>query len=94
MIINREQVEHVALLARLDLSEEEIMLYTDQLNAILDYVGLLDQLDTSQAEAMAHILPLSNVFRADQVRPPLAVEDALANAPDRKGEYFRVPRIV
>lgn len=94
MIITRQQVEHVAWLARLELSEEEKELYTAQLNSILEYIHQLDRLDTSLVEPMAHVLPLQNVFRPDEVQPSIEQEEALENAPDRRGEFFRVPRIV
>ncbi|MDH7478648.1 MAG: Asp-tRNA(Asn)/Glu-tRNA(Gln) amidotransferase subunit GatC [Syntrophomonadaceae bacterium] len=94
MIITRQQVEHVAWLARLELSEEEKELYTTQLNSILEYMRKLDRLETSGVEPMAHVLPVHNVFRPDEVQPSIDQEDALENAPDRQGEFFRVPRIV
>ena len=94
MIITRQQVEHVAWLARLELSEEEKELYTSQLNSILEYMRKLDRLETSGVEPMAHVLPVHNVFRPDEVQPSIDQEDALENAPDRQGEFFRVPRIV
>lgn len=94
MIITRQQVEHVARLARLELTEEEKEVYTGQLNSILEYVKVLDELDTSQVQPMAHVLPIHNVFRPDETRPSIDKEEALDNAPDRQGEFFKVPRIV
>ena len=94
MILSRKEVEHVALLARLELTEEEKEAYTHQLNAILDFMRQLDELDTSGVEPMAHVLPLVNVMREDEVRPGLSREEALAGAPDADQGQFRVPKIV
>jgi aspartyl-tRNA(Asn)/glutamyl-tRNA(Gln) amidotransferase subunit C len=88
------EVEHVALLARLDLSDEEKKMYAGQLSAILEYAGMLDDLDTENIPPTAHVLPLKNVFREDSEGGHLPLEKALQNAPDREGNYFKVPRIV
>lgn len=94
MILSREEVEHVALLARLELTEEEKEAYTRQLNAILDFMQQLNELDTSNVEPLAHVLPLVNVMREDEVKPGLSREAALAGAPDQDKGQFRVPKIV
>jgi aspartyl-tRNA(Asn)/glutamyl-tRNA(Gln) amidotransferase subunit C len=94
MIITREQVEYVARLGRLKLTEAEQKQYTAQLNSILEYARLLDKLDTSDVEPMAHVLPLNNVFREDAAGACLDRELALQNAPDRVEGLFKVPRIV
>jgi aspartyl-tRNA(Asn)/glutamyl-tRNA(Gln) amidotransferase subunit C len=94
MPLSREEVDHVALLARLDLTDEEREQFTTQLNSILEHFQALTQLDTSGIEPTSHVIPLSNVMRDDQVRPSLSPEDVMANAPDRAAETFRVPRIV
>ena len=91
MAIARDEVLHVARLARLALTEEEISKFQEQLSAILDAVGKVSELDLSEVEPTAHPLELSNVWAADEPRPSLPVEDALANAPDREDGYFRVP---
>jgi aspartyl-tRNA(Asn)/glutamyl-tRNA(Gln) amidotransferase subunit C len=91
MAITRAEVLHVADLARLDLTEEEIERFRDQLNAILEAVGKVGELDLSGVEPTAHPLDLVNVWADDEPRPSLPVEDALANAPDRAGDFFRVP---
>ena len=91
MAISRDEVLHVARLARLELTEEEVERFQDQLNAILQAVGKVAELDLSAVEPTAHPLDLVNVWRADEPRPSLTVEDALANAPDREGALFRVP---
>ena len=94
MKISREEVTHVAKLARLALSPEEMERFTDQLSNILTYVEKLNQLDTKNVEPTSHVLTLSNVFREDRARPCLPVEKALENAPDSEGPFFRVPKII
>ncbi|MFY9268735.1 MAG: Asp-tRNA(Asn)/Glu-tRNA(Gln) amidotransferase subunit GatC [Candidatus Manganitrophaceae bacterium] len=94
MNISREQVLHVAKLARLQLSPEETERFTDQLSHILTYVEKLNRLDTVGIEPTSHVLSLSNVFREDRLRPSLPVEKALENAPDAEGPYFQVPKII
>jgi aspartyl-tRNA(Asn)/glutamyl-tRNA(Gln) amidotransferase subunit C len=91
MAISRDEVLHVAGLARLDLTEEEIERFQEQLNAILEAVGKVSELDLSNVEPTAHPLDLVNVWAEDEPRPCLPVEEALANAPDRDGAFFRVP---
>ena len=94
MKISFEEVEHVAKLARLALSEEERERMRAQLDAILTYIDKLNELDTSQVEPTSHVIPVTNVFREDRVCPSLSQEQALANAPDRQEALFRVPRIL
>jgi aspartyl-tRNA(Asn)/glutamyl-tRNA(Gln) amidotransferase subunit C len=91
MAITRDEVLHVARLARLDLTEEEISRLQEQLSAILEAVGKVGELDLSEVEPTAHPLDLVNVWAADEPRPSLSVEEAFANAPDRDGNLFRVP---
>ncbi|MEW6770466.1 MAG: Asp-tRNA(Asn)/Glu-tRNA(Gln) amidotransferase subunit GatC [Bacillota bacterium] len=93
-MITREDVEHVALLARLELSEEEKQVYTEQLGKILEYASVLNELDTEDVPPLAHVLPLQNVFRADEVKARLDPETVLKHAPDREDKHFRVPRLV
>jgi aspartyl-tRNA(Asn)/glutamyl-tRNA(Gln) amidotransferase subunit C len=92
--ISRAEVEKVAKLARLELSEAEIDEFTGQLGAILEYVEKMNELDTQAVEPLAHCLPVHNVFRDDRVRESLGTDKTLANAPQRSGEFFRVPRIL
>lgn len=92
--ISKQDVEKVAKLARLQLSEAEIAQFTDQLGAILEYVEKMNELDTDNVEPLAHCLPVSNVFRADKVTESLGTEKTLANAPDHDGEFFKVPKIL
>lgn len=94
MKLNRKDVEHVALLSRLELSEQELDKFTGQLDAILEYIDVLNQVDTSAVEPMAHVLEIRNVMRADQVQPSLPREAALQNAPDAEDGFFKVPKIV
>jgi aspartyl-tRNA(Asn)/glutamyl-tRNA(Gln) amidotransferase subunit C len=94
MKITLQQVEHVARLARLELTEQEKETLQAQLDSILSHIGKLNELDTSGVEPTSHVLPLANVFRDDEVRPPLAQGEALANAPDRHNDLFRVPKIL
>jgi len=94
MKISKEEVEHVALLARLHLSDEEKEMYTGQLNSILEYAGMLNSLDTSGVEPTAHVLPLKNVFREDSTQECIDRELALLNAPQKGEGTFKVPRIV
>lgn len=88
------EVKKVAKLARLDLSEADLAIMTTQLSAILEYVGQLTELNTDGVEPMAHPLPLKNVFRPDDLKPSLPVDEALKNAPSRSGDYFAVPAIL
>ncbi|MGB2951873.1 MAG: Asp-tRNA(Asn)/Glu-tRNA(Gln) amidotransferase subunit GatC [Gaiellaceae bacterium] len=91
MAITREEVMHVARLARLELSDDEVERFREQLSAILEAVGKVAELDLSGVEPTAHPLDLVNILREDEPRPSLDVETALENAPDREGDFFRVP---
>jgi aspartyl-tRNA(Asn)/glutamyl-tRNA(Gln) amidotransferase subunit C len=91
MAITRDEVLHVARLARLELSEDEVEKFREQLSAILEAVGKVAELDLADVPPTAHPLELSNVWADDEPRPSLSVEDALANAPQRSGNLFRVP---
>ncbi len=94
MKISRNEVEHVALLARLKLSEEEMNQYTEQLNSILEYAAMLEQIDTNDVSPTAHAVQLYNVLREDEVKPSMAQEKVFKNAPEAEEGFFRVPRIV
>ncbi len=91
MAISREEVVHVARLARLALTEEELDRFAGQLDAILEAVGKVDELDLSGVEPTLHPLALSNVWAEDEPTSSLSVEETLANAPDPEGGAFRVP---
>lgn len=94
MKITREEVEHVAELARLTFHEDETASLTGQLNHILEYIAQLEEVDTRDVEPTAHVIEVVNAFRKDEVRPSIPVEDALSNAPEREGDAFAVPRII
>jgi aspartyl-tRNA(Asn)/glutamyl-tRNA(Gln) amidotransferase subunit C len=91
MAISRDEVVHVARLARLALTEEELDRFAGQLDAILEAVGKVAELDLSGVEPTLHPLALSNVWAEDEPRPCLPVEEALANAPEAEDGAFRVP---
>lgn len=94
MKITREEVEHVARLAKLNLSEEELARMTGQLDNILVYVAKLDELDTEGVVPTTHAFSINNAFREDEVIESLSREEALANGPNENGEAFVVPRII
>jgi aspartyl-tRNA(Asn)/glutamyl-tRNA(Gln) amidotransferase subunit C len=89
--ITRDEVLHVARLARLELTEDEIERFTAQLSAILEAVAKVSELDLSGVEPTAHPLDVVNVWAEDEPRPSIPVEDALANAPDHENGFFKVP---
>jgi aspartyl-tRNA(Asn)/glutamyl-tRNA(Gln) amidotransferase subunit C len=91
MAITREEVLHVARLARLELTDEEVERFTEQLSAILEAVAKVSELDLSDVEPTAHPLDVVNVWSPDDPRPSLPMEDALANAPERDAGFFKVP---
>lgn len=93
-IIDEQKVRAVAKLSRLDLADDEVAAFSRQLSAILEYVEKLNELDTTSVEPLAHCLPISNVFREDKAKESLGVEKTLANAPQRDGEFFKVPKIL
>jgi len=92
--LTEDQVRHIAKLSRLQCTDEEIAMFTHQLGAILEYVAQLQELDTGNVEPLAHCLPIKNVFREDEVQPSLTADEALANAPQRDGDFFAVPKIL
>lgn len=94
MIIPREEIEHIALLSRLSLSEEEKDLFGPQLSAILGYMEKLNELDTKDIEPTSHVLSLNNVMRDDMPSPSIAREEALLNAPSCTDKFYRVPKII
>jgi aspartyl-tRNA(Asn)/glutamyl-tRNA(Gln) amidotransferase subunit C len=91
MAITRDEVLHVARLARLELTDDEVERFTEQLSAILEAVAKVSELDLSDVEPTAHPLDVVNVWADDEPGPSLPVEDALANAPDREDGFFKVP---
>jgi aspartyl-tRNA(Asn)/glutamyl-tRNA(Gln) amidotransferase subunit C len=94
MRLTPEEVEHVALLARLRLADAERERFTRQLNSVLEHFEQLQQLDTSGVHPMSHAVAVSNIFREDEPAPSLTSDEALQNAPDRHRDCFRVPRVI
>ena len=92
--IKREEIEHIAMLARLRLSDEEKELFGSQLSSILGYMDKLEELDTKDIEPTSHVLSLNNVMREDVTSPSLRREDALLNAPSHTEKFYRVPKII
>jgi len=94
MSITIKDVEHVANLARLDLSDAEKEQFAGQLNAILKYAEKLNELDTDGIEPTSHVLPLANVMREDEVKPSWPIEKVLRNAPEEEDGQFKVPAVL
>lgn len=92
-MISPEDVKHIAWLARLELSEEEIEKFTKQLGQILEHAGKIKEVETKDIKPTAHPQPLKNVFREDVARESISLEKALKNAPQRESEAFTVPKI-
>lgn len=93
-MIQEQDVRHIAKLARLQLADEEVAAYTDQVGRILGFFDELKAIDTAGVPLTSHPVPVTNHFRQDVVVTPPGVEAVLANAPQREGDYFRVPRIL
>ena len=91
MAITREQVLHVASLAEIDLTEDELERMAEQLTAILDAVGKVSELDLAEVPPTSHPLSVVNAFRSDEPRPSLSRDDVFASAPAREDDLFRVP---
>jgi aspartyl-tRNA(Asn)/glutamyl-tRNA(Gln) amidotransferase subunit C len=96
-MITKKDLEHIAWLSRLELSEEDRERYAPKLNSVLDYFGELDKVDTDGVEPTYHVLALSNVFRDDEINSPtksLSQEEALSNAPKKQDGFFKAPRMM
>jgi aspartyl-tRNA(Asn)/glutamyl-tRNA(Gln) amidotransferase subunit C len=91
MAITRAEVEHVARLARLELSDDEVERFREQLDAIIDAVSKVSELDLADVPPTAHPLEIANAWADDVARASLPLDDVFANAPDRDGDLFRVP---
>ena len=89
--ITKEEVLHVARLARLELSDDDVVRFQEQLSDILEAVSKVSELDLSDVPPTSHPLEVVNVWEDDEPRPCLPVEEALANAPEREGDFFKVP---
>lgn len=94
MKISSKEVEYVAHLARLDITESEKEKFTSQLNDILLYIDKLNELHTEGVEPMSHAISIINAFRKDNVLNSIGTKQTLANAPDARGEFFRVPKVI
>ncbi len=94
MAVTIQDVEHVASLARLWFSDEEKEMLRVQLNRILEYMELLNRLDTTAVEPLSQVTEVSNVFRDDRPAPGVSRDEALQNAPARTGEFFKVPKVI
>ncbi len=94
MEIDPVTVNHVAQLARLELTNDERTLFANQLGRILEYCAKLDELDTAEVEPTSHVIAMTNVFRDDVVGPPLPRDIVLSGAPDHQDGYFKVPPVI
>jgi aspartyl-tRNA(Asn)/glutamyl-tRNA(Gln) amidotransferase subunit C len=94
MRVDKKEVEYVAMLARIELSEEEKELYSEQLSTILAFFDRLKEVDTENVQPTSHVVDLVNAYRSDQARPGPGVEAVLQNAPERADRFFRVPKIL
>ena len=94
MSISRDEVRHVAELARLNFSDEEEAKMAEEMSQILDYVEKLNELDTSGVPPMSHVLDVTNVFREDEIESRIDQEQALEPAPESDGAHFQVPQVV
>ncbi|MBN1942575.1 MAG: Asp-tRNA(Asn)/Glu-tRNA(Gln) amidotransferase subunit GatC [Phycisphaerae bacterium] len=92
--IDAELVRHIGKLSRIELTDEEVSAFARQLGDVLEAFGKLQELDTQNVEPMAHAVELANVLADDAPRPSLTTEEALANAPDRVENFFRVPKVI
>ncbi|WP_182188445.1 Asp-tRNA(Asn)/Glu-tRNA(Gln) amidotransferase subunit GatC [Pectinatus frisingensis] len=94
MKITKQTVENVAMLSRLNIADNKMDKYIEEFSNFLEYVDVLQQVNTENIKPTAHVLPLQNVFREDIVKSSLSREAALANAPEQEDGYFKVPRII
>jgi len=93
--IDKKTVANVAILSRLELDEKESALYSGQLASILSYIGKLNEVDTKNVLPTSHVLPsLKNVFRSDVLKNSLDAADVLSNAPEKEGDFFKVPQVI
>ena len=91
MAISRDEVVHVARLARLELTDDEVAKFQEQLSAIIDAISKVSELDLSDVPPTAHPLEIANTWAEDEPRPSLPLDEVFANAPDRDDDYFKVP---
>jgi aspartyl-tRNA(Asn)/glutamyl-tRNA(Gln) amidotransferase subunit C len=94
MKIEKDRIKYTSNLARISLTASEEELFAGQLNDILTYMEKINEIDTSGIEPTSHVIAMDNVFRCDVQKKPLSQTQALVNAPDKKGSFFRVPRVI
>lgn len=94
MPISKKEVEHIADLARLKLSEKEKVKFQKELGKILEYIDQLKELDVENVQPTSQVVRMENVLREDKVKPSLSQEEALSNAPDKEDGFFKVPRVI
>ena len=94
MSVSEKEVRYVAGLARLQLTDEEVKNLAGDMNDILGYMELLNELDTTDVAPLEHVVEMDSRLRKDEAKEPLAHEDALKNAPDADSDYFRVPKVI
>ncbi|MDD8018520.1 MAG: Asp-tRNA(Asn)/Glu-tRNA(Gln) amidotransferase subunit GatC [Bacteroidota bacterium] len=94
MAVTIKDVENIAKLAKLEFTDEQKEKFLHQFNDILKYMEQLNSLDTSNVEPLSHVIELSNVFRADEVKPSTPTSEALKNAPEKNDKYFKVPKVI
>jgi aspartyl-tRNA(Asn)/glutamyl-tRNA(Gln) amidotransferase subunit C len=92
--LSKKDVEHIAWLAHIELSDKEKTLFTNQFNEILEYFKKIDEVDTEAVEPTYHVLDLENVSRTDKTKPSLPIEEALRNAPKKDKKFIKAPRII
>jgi len=94
MSVSEKDVQYIANLARLQVTDDEAKLYAKDMSNILEYMELLNEVDTTNVKPLEHVIDLDSRFRKDEATEPLSHEDALKNAPDADSDYFRVPRVI
>ncbi|MBM7094932.1 MULTISPECIES: Asp-tRNA(Asn)/Glu-tRNA(Gln) amidotransferase subunit GatC [Alteribacter] len=91
--ITKAQIKHVAHLARLEFTDHEVEMFSEQLDSIINYAEQLNELDTTNVKPTSHVFDVKNVLREDEVKPSLSQEDALKNAPDQKDGQVKIPSV-
>lgn len=94
MSVTEKEIRYIANLAKLHLSEEEVKSLTGDMNNILDYMDLLNEVDTTDVQPLDHVIEMDSRLRKDEAKEALSHEDALKNAPDADSDYFRVPKVI
>ena len=94
MAVTKKDVEKIAELARLKFSEEDLENFTPQMNEILTYMDKLNELDTENVKPLSHPVEQSNVFREDEMKSSIPIEEALINAPSKDEHHFKVPKVI